>query len=82
MCDFHNPKLLAEANEFLRRKAPVILWHNHELEEPVWAVVVDEGKRLDECFWLTAFPTKEEAVIFCRKAGVPIVKEVDDLPEE
>jgi hypothetical protein len=58
-----------ERQTYLYAKVPVEIVHSDETGEWVWVVTTDD------CFWLDAFETREEAIAFCQTHGLPLVGE-------
>lgn len=52
---------------FIKANSPVVIYHNNENGDWVWAVAV---KGTD--FWLSAFRTKKRAVKYCKRMGLKI----------
>lgn len=55
------------AKEYIKRRVSVYIHNNDENGSWVWSVDVDENHG----FWLDAFKTKNEAIIFCRNNKLP-----------
>jgi len=65
---------LERVKQAFKDKEQVYIHHNNELGDWVWAV----GLVSDTGFWLDAFPTKKEAVEFCKKKKLPIKEYIRD----
>lgn len=56
----------------------VVIWYNHELEKPTWAVIVPDRKRIDESMWIDAFDNRDEAEEFCRDYSFEVIAIIED----
>lgn len=59
--------LKQEWAEYIRRRVPVTIRRSLDLQDPMWAVTVDE----DPEFWMDAYEDRGDAVRFCQDNGLP-----------
>jgi hypothetical protein len=62
---------ILQVNKYIKSKVDVTIYHNNEAGDWQWSIDVN----IDPGFWLDAFPTKQEAIKFCKKHGLKITKE-------
>jgi hypothetical protein len=65
--------MLTEVDEqiktFIEKRTPVVIHFNDENGDWVYAVSVAD--KVNDGFWLNAFRTKTQAVLFCERNNLP-----------